>query len=204
MGRTDQGGHSAHPEMLNALLPAQIHRLAGDGLRHGQAIVSQGRLCFRPKVGVNGHIAPFDMPGNAPICGHAGLAIYDFPGLHQVIRQVTVRQIPDGQAVLALRENSGVNVRTVRLAGQVEKIFGKFHRLRVCQRQRGVIVQIISVILISDQEIPAQGRFDQLIGNSGHRRGVLLRAAGNVIVRVGHGDHAGLDLLLCGHLRIVL
>ena len=204
MGRTDQGGHSAHPEMLDALLPAQINRLAGDGLRHGQAIVSQGCLCFRPKVGVNGHIAPFDMPGNAPICSHAGLAIDDFPGLHKVIRQVTVRQISDGQAVLALRKNSGVNVRTVRLAGQVKKIFGKFHRLRVCQRQRGVIVQIIAVILVTDQQIPTQGRFEQLIGNSGHRRGVLLRAAGNVIVRVGHGDHAGLDLLLCGHLRIVL
>ena len=48
--RTDQGGHSAHPEMLNTLLPAQIHRLAGDGLRHGQAIVSQGRLCFTLKI----------------------------------------------------------------------------------------------------------------------------------------------------------
>ena len=190
--------------MLDALLPAQIHRLAGDGLRHGQTIVGQRRLRFRPKVGVNGHIAPFDVPGNAPICGHAGLAIDGFPGLHQVIRQVTVRQIPDGQSILALRKNSGVNVRTVRLAGQVKKIFGEFHRLRVCQRQRGVIVQIIAVILVTDQQIPAQRRFEQLIGNSGHRRGVLLRAAGNVIVRVGHGDHAGLDLLLCGHLRIVL
>ena len=99
------------------------------------------------------------MPGNAPICGHARLAVDDFPGFHQVIRQVTVRQIPDGQSILALRKNSGVNVRTVRLAGQVKKIFGEFHRLRVCQRQLGVIVQIIAVILVTDQQIPAQRRF---------------------------------------------
>ena len=101
----------------------------------------------------------------------------------QVI-QATHQQITDGQSILALRKNSGVNVRTVRLAGQVKKIFGESHRLRVSQRQRGVIVQIIAVILVTDQQIPAQGRFEQLIGNSGHRRGVLLRAAGNVIVLV--------------------
>ena len=115
--RTDQGGHSAHPEMLDALLPAQIHRLAGDGFRHRQAVVSQRRFGLGLQICGNGNIVPLDMPGNAPICGHAGLAVDDFPGLHKVIRQVTVRQISDSQAILALWQDSSVDRRAVNLTG---------------------------------------------------------------------------------------
>ena len=204
MGRTDQGGHSAHPEMLNALLPAQIHRLAGDGLRHRQAIIGQRRLCFCAQILSDGHIIPFDMPSNAPVGGHAGLAVDGQALLNKIICQGAVRQARQRQAVLPLRQNGGINVRAVHLAGQVKQVGRKFYRLGVGQRQLRVVVQIVAVVFIPNQEIAAQRGFGQLAANGLHCGHVILGAAGDVIIGVGNSADTGQDLLLGGHLGIVL
>ena len=85
-----QQRHASYPEVLYRILPPQVYRPDGNGLRHSEAVVCQRRLCLGLQVGRDGHIVPLDAAGNAAMSGNTRLAIDDLATLDEIVRQVSV------------------------------------------------------------------------------------------------------------------
>ena len=156
--RADQQGHAPHPEVLDAVLPTKVYCLHGDALLRGQTGGGYGCLGLGQQIGHHRDVVPADVAVDPTIGGNAGPAVYRQAVLDQIVRQVAVCDIGNGQAVLAHRQNRGVYLRAVPLTDDIQQISRILHPLGIGQGQVCVVVQIIALRLVTDQQMPAQRR----------------------------------------------
>ena len=167
-------GVTAHPQGGNSAVgTVEIHRRHRDGAQGQHPGLGQQGHGLGAQVGGLSHVVP-GLDGDDPaILVHPGLGVDDAALLDQVLGQVPIGQVGDGQALGPHRQDCGVNLGGVDLVGELQQVFRKGDALDIAQRVVRQIIQIGTVLLVAHQQVATQGGAAELVGDGGPGGGIV-------------------------------